>query len=176
MFRILRGALVIFTFLLVTGCGYHLRGLTSGGGWSLGRVYVVESGATTLAAELRRQMEIYKIKQARNVQEADALVHLDREKYDRRVLSVDPSTGKVREYEIGIEAALSVTRPDGSELLAETPIELRRNFTFDEASVIGKSLEESTLQSEMRTDASEIILRRLQALHPGPPQSASARP
>lgn len=171
-----RAALVMFALLLVTGCGYHLRGLASGGGWSLGRVYVAESGATALAAELRNQMAIYEITQASNVQQAEALIHLDREKYDRRVLSVDPSTGKVREYEIGIEAALSVTRPDGSVLLAETPIDLRRNFTFDEAAVIGKSLQESTLQAEIRTDAAEIILRRLQALHPAPSQPISARP
>jgi LPS-assembly lipoprotein len=174
---IFRGSLVLFTALLITGCGYHLRGLASGGGgWGLGRVYVVESGASTLAAELRNQMQIYEVKLASNIQQADAIIHLDREKYDRRVLSVDPSTGKVREYEIGIETILSVTRLDGSELLAETPIDLRRNFTFDETSVIGKSLEESALRAEMRTDASEIILRRLQALHPAPPQATLARP
>ncbi|HTT07946.1 MAG TPA: LPS assembly lipoprotein LptE [Gammaproteobacteria bacterium] len=174
---VFRGTLLTLFALLIAGCGYHLRGSAAGGGgWNLGRVYVMESGASTLAAELRNQMDIYEVKLARNVQEADALIHLDREKYDRRVLSVDPSTGKVREYEIGIETILSVTRPDGTVLLAETPIDLRRNFTFDEASVLGKSLEENTLQAEMRTDAAETIMRRLQALHPAPAQPVSARP
>ncbi len=165
---------IMIAALLVAGCGYHLRGSAAAGGWNLGRVYVVDSGAAALAAELRNQLDIFQVKVARNAQEADALVHLDREKYDRRVLSVDPETGKVREYEIGIETVLSVTRPDGAILLAETPIDLRRNFTFDEASVLGKTLEEGTLQAEMRTDAAEIIMRRLQTLHL--PQPVSARP
>ena len=169
-----RTLLMMIAALFIAGCGYHLRGSAAAGGWNLGRVYVVDSGATALAAELRNQMNIYEVKLARNAQEADALIHLDREKYDRRVLSVDPQTGKVREYEIGIETTLSVTRPDGTVLLAETPIDLRRNFTFDEASVLGKSLQESTLQAEMRTDAAETIMRRLQTLHL--PQPVSARP
>jgi LPS-assembly lipoprotein len=91
-------------------------------------------------------------------------VRLGNERFDRRVLSVDPRTGKVREFELGYAVDLNVTHRDGRSLIGPDTVTLLRDYVFDETAAISEFEEENLLREEMRKDAAEAILRRLQSV------------
>jgi len=94
---------------------------------------------------------------------ADASIDVTSEVFDRRVLSVDPNTGKEREFELAYTVAFNVVRGDGAPVLSGQSINLLRDYVFDADAVIGKSREEGVLIVEMRRDAAQQLLRRLRS-------------
>lgn len=157
--RLLAAALV----LSLAGCGFHLRG-TSGVDLSARSVVIQDQGAPSIAVELRRELSYAQVPVTGNVSQADLIVRLSGEQYDQRVLSVDPSTGKVREYEIGYQVTLTVTRPDGTLLAEAETIDLLRDYTFDEGSVLGTFAQEGVIRQEILRDAAQSVMRRLESL------------
>jgi outer membrane lipopolysaccharide assembly protein LptE/RlpB len=95
---------------------------------------------------------------------ADVVVDLQNEEFDRRVLSVDPDTGKVREVEIGLQVRFSV-RTGGGELIhpSET-LNWEQDFVFDENSVLGTVEQETRLRVNLAQDAARTIMVKLETL------------
>lgn len=149
--------------LLLAACGYQLRGATVVD-WRLGAVYLQEQQSGDLAGEVRRQLTQSGVTLAGDARAADTAVTVSGETYDRRVLSVDPDTGKVREYELEIAAFLTVARADGTLLLEREQIALQRDYVFEEGTALGSFAEEETLRADLREDAAHAIFRRLKAL------------
>ena len=143
---------------LMSGCGFELRGETAlPPGFE--RVFVNGSGAA--ATELRILLDGSGAELTTAAKESDAAVYLSGEKFSRRVLSVDPDTGKEREIELVYSISFHVNRGTGGTLLSRQTVRLRRDYVFDATAVIGKSYEATVLRREMRRDAAEQIMRRL---------------
>lgn len=149
--------------LAMVGCGFYLRGSkpTALQGYKL---FVQSQRADPITAEIRTQLGYSGVSLAANPGSADAVVTLSGERSDERVLSVDPRTGKAREYELGYQVDVTVTRSDGTLLSPRQTVDLTRDLTFDETSVLGKFGEEALLREEMRKDAAQTILRRLETI------------
>ncbi|MGQ0657412.1 MAG: LPS-assembly lipoprotein LptE [Chromatiales bacterium] len=159
-----RIALLPALLLVLNGCGYHLRGST-GESWNLGRVYIQHEGTGGLSYEVQRLLVLGDVTFARSAAQADTIVSFVREDQERRVLSVDPRTGKVREYELIMEAVLRVTQPTGKVLIDDDSVVLQRDYVFDETVALAEYAEETTLFRELREDMAAAVLRRLQALN-----------
>ncbi len=149
--------------LVLAGCGFHLRGAVPSD-LQLSRVYIQATGARQVAADLRRLLVINQVQVTRKRGRADAVVSLRNERFDDRVLSVDPKTGKVREYELAYRVELGIQRSDGTPLVAPDTIDLLRDLTFDETAALGKFSEQQLIRDEMTEDAAETILRRLESI------------
>lgn len=162
----------LFVMLLASlaGCGYHLRGST-GDIWNLGRLYI--RNLTPVALQVQRQLTLANVPITGNAADADTILTFTHESPERQVISVDPDTGKVREYELTVDTGIKVTRADGTVLMQDDSIALQRDYTFDEATVIGTDQQETTLYAEIREDLASAIVRRLQALHPPAADAAS---
>ncbi|MCC6716201.1 MAG: hypothetical protein IT496_13270 [Gammaproteobacteria bacterium] len=154
---------VLIAAIGLSGCGYHLRGST-GGDWQLGRVYMKGGGAT--GAEVRRLLSLIGVEFVSQAGQADTIITITRDTQERQVLSVDPKTGKVREYELIVDTSILAVSADGRVLLEDDDIALQRDYTFDETAALGKYEQEATLYREMRRDLAAAIVRRLQAAHP----------
>ena len=157
-----RSALVL-ALLCVSACGFHLRG-TVPVDLQFSRVYVRAHGARRVAAELARQLSYNRVVVAPDAASADVLVELRNERFDERVLSVDPRTGKAREYQIAFRVDLAVRHTDRRPLIKNQTIDLLRDFTFDETAALGKFEEQQVLREEMIQDAAETVLRRLESV------------
>ncbi|MSQ66779.1 MAG: hypothetical protein EXR83_01095 [Gammaproteobacteria bacterium] len=96
--------------------------------------------------------------------QADAIVTLSHESFDRRTLSVDPSTGKVREIELGLQVQLEVRAGDGSLLLAPEKFTWYQDFVFDEFSVLGTEEVELNSRIQLEKDASRSLALRMETL------------
>lgn len=95
---------------------------------------------------------------------ADLRVQVGSPRTDRRVLSVDPESGRVREYELAYSLEYAAWRGDGTPVVAPQRVALRRDYVFDETQVLGAGQEEAVLLEEMRRDALQQVLRRLAAV------------
>lgn len=149
---------VMVSLLLSAGCGFHLRGVDLPE--HVGAIYVQAPSA--LANELVLHLESGGASIASTREDADTILIVDSEDFDRRVLSVRAGSGKVGEYELVYTAVFRAVRNDGLVLLNRQSVNMLRDYVFDADAVIGKSREQGVLRSEMRRDAAQQIVRRLQ--------------
>ena len=154
-FRNLVLALAIAT---AGGCGYQLRGAVSLPP-ALDGVHV--AGPAGIGGALTQMLESGGADIRPESESANAVLRLSRERFTRRVLSVDPDTGKEREIELTYSVAFRVTSGDGEELMPEQTVSLLRDYAADAGAVLGKSREENVLREEMRRDAAGQIARRI---------------
>ena len=155
MFRNLVLALVVMT---IGGCGYQLRGSVS---LPPGLDAVRVAGPLEISNALTRLLDgggIH-VRSARG--STGALLQLGDERFNRRVLSVDPDTGKESEFELAYSVTFRVTGGDGEELMPEQMVSLLRDYVADADAVLGKGREEGVLHAEMRRDAAGQIVRRV---------------
>ena len=156
----LRNNLLIFSLACLCACGFQLRGAnleTLHGS----KFYVKTSGNNTLAREVKKQLAIADISVVESSHDADYVIELGDEIYDRKILSVSADTGKVEEYELFYNTTFTVTDAAGKKLVDNNPVNARRDFTFDQDTVLGKFDEEKKLRDEIRQYAAETIVRRL---------------
>ncbi len=156
---------LIFVFLLIglSACGFQLRG-TNLQALQNASIFVQSSNANVLASEVKRQLLDADITPVSSASDADYIVNLSNESFNRKVLSVSPTTGKVEEYEVTYTAMLNITGPDKSSTTGAKPVSASRDYTFDEGSVLGKIKEESVLKKDIAKQVAATVLRRLRAV------------
>ena len=156
---------LILVFLLIglSACGFQLRG-TNLQALQNASIFIQSSNASVLASEVKRQLLDVDITPVSSKSDADYIITLSNESFDRKVLSVSPTTGKVEEYEVTYAAMLKITSPDESSNARAEPISARRDYTFDEGSVLGKFKEESVLKKDIIKQVAATALRRLRAV------------
>jgi LPS-assembly lipoprotein len=157
-----------FTTLLLcaslASCGgWHLRG-SQFAELGVSAIELRTSGAPTVDAELRRALSDSGVSVTNQAGKADAILVVSDEAFDRRVLSVDAATGKVREVEIGLRVAFQLLRPDGLEVTPLDTVQWERDFVFDELALLGTVEQETLLRQSLAEDAAYSLLLRLDAL------------
>jgi LPS-assembly lipoprotein len=159
----LRHSLFLLILASLCACGFELRG-SNLETLKQSKVYVNSSGNNTLAREIRKQLNFADVPVARTASEADYVVDVGNESFERRVLSVSGETGKAEEYEILYQTYFSVTGPGGKTLVKSEPITGQRDFVFVDDAVLSKSDEENKLREEIRQQSAASVLRRLKTL------------
>jgi len=145
---------------LLAGCGFQLRGAEVLPP-DLGALHV--SAPTVILAETEFFLEGSDTQLMPGRDGAAVVLTIGNERYDRRVLSVDPNTGKEREFELSYTVDVNAVTAGGRTLISPQSVTLLRDFVFDQDAVIGASREEIVLRDEMRRDAVQQILYRLRA-------------
>jgi len=159
----LRLSLILLVLASLCACGFALRG-SNLEALKQSKVFVNSSDASSLSREIKEQLRFADVPLAQTSTQADYIVNVRDEKFERKVLSVSGDTGKVEEFEILYYAYFSITDSDGKTLVKSEPITGQRDFTFVDDSVLGKSDEEFQLQKEIRQQSAATVLRRLQAV------------
>ena len=155
--------LLILILSLATACGFQLRG-SQMSGLSISSIYLENSGAPQLTEQVRLQLEGAGVSIVQAPQDAEYVVTLKQERFERSVLSVSAATGKVEEFLITYSAMMDASVTGGESLVNDDKITMSRDFTFDEGAVLGKASEETVIREELVYRSSSQVLRRLQAL------------
>lgn len=163
----LRGAFVRLLFplaisLLLSGCGFHLRGAVElpemmqatyiDGGEGSELYYAVENALLNAGARV-----------VDSASAATAVLSLQGQRFDRRVVSVD-TQGRAAEYELSLRVTFSLHEAGGKLVADHEQVSVIRDFTFDPDNVLSKDEEEAKLRSEMNRYAVSQIVRRVEAL------------
>lgn len=168
--RILKsGILLAALALLVTGCGFKLRGQAKLPP-ELASVYIntnrpPAAPPTELARTLRQVLEANRVQVTTDPKAATATVSILSEDIRRRMIATN-ATGQTTEYTLTYFMDYTVTRPDGSALIPRNQLSLSRNLLYPEVQVLGLEEGDEIVLNSMRTDLSWAIVRRLEALAP----------
>ena len=161
----LRVVLALCFAALLTGCGFHLRGNSSGN-----LPYKTMAIALPETADVRIWMERY-IKatgQTEIVEEptqAEATFQQVSDTRQKSILSVN-AQGRVREYRLHLNYQFRLVNAKGQEIVPVSEISLTRDISFNDNNVLAKDLEEGLLWRDMNTELVNQIVRRLSIIKP----------
>lgn len=158
--------------LLLTSCGFHLRGAIELPP-QLARTQLVGiNERSELADEMTAALDGAGAQVVTT--DATAQLHVSGERQNRRLLSVG-RTGRASEYEVTYQFSFELRVPvvskdkDGKDkvhyrvLVPRQSVSLSRDYSFDRNNVLGKGEEEDLLVREMRAFAVRQMLLRLEA-------------
>ncbi|HEY1284355.1 MAG TPA: LPS assembly lipoprotein LptE [Steroidobacteraceae bacterium] len=148
--------------LTATGCGFQLQGRTPLPP-TLANTYVVAGDQQTEFVQgLRKALITSGGKLASRSEGATGTVRIITDTVTRKILSVS-ANNVPREYEITYTVEFSVSAP-GKELLPSQKVEVTRNYSFNERTLLAKENEEDILREGMARDLVGIVMRRLSSL------------
>jgi len=148
------------TALLLSACGYHLRGnieLPAG----LKNVYL-EGGSAQLREQFKRAMEASSIKLNSSAEGAGIIVRIFDEDSQRRVLSLS-SGGTANDFELSYRFDYELVDSKNKVLIAREPIEIKREYFNDQLAIIAKDNEETVIRNEMYQQAVRTLVNHTRA-------------
>jgi len=152
-------ALAASVFLLAA-CGFQLRGQAS---LPFHTLYVQAAPTSTFALQLKRAVEAGSgTRITDRADQAEVVLQILSELQEKEILSIGGS-GRVREFQLRYRVQFRLTDEKNREHIPATEILLRRDFSFNDEQALSKESEEALLFRDMRVDAVQQMLRRLQA-------------
>jgi LPS-assembly lipoprotein len=161
--------------ILVSGCGFHLRGKIPLSETLL--LVAVESSDSGLRQEMVEALEGAGAEVIGDVAAARSVLKLHDIKYERKVRTLD-TRGKVNGYRLIYSLKYTVTGQDGAELRKSRPLRLERDFNFDSNQLLQTENEERVLREDMIRDMAQRIIRQLSTIasRSAPVRSAEITP
>jgi LPS-assembly lipoprotein len=164
--KYLRYLSVMLLIIVVSGCGFQLRGALDLSD-EISPLYLERNSVFKLARELKLLLATNNISVTDDMGRSSTQLTLLTEEKNRRVLTVD-GDGRVREYLLTYTINFLVnterSAPDQSvkKEMVES-ISLSRSLLFDTEAVLAVTNESEILYKDMRRNAARLILLRLQA-------------
>ena len=154
--------LVLFAALVTTACGFQLQGRTPLPP-TLAKTYVVAGDQQSEFVQgLRKALITNGGKLASRSEDASGTVRIITDTVTQKILSVS-ANNVPREYELTYTVEFSVSAP-GKELLPTQKVEVTRDYSFNERTLLAKENEEAILREGMARDLVGIVMRRLSSL------------
>lgn len=153
--------LVLLIAIIITGCGFHLRGdivLPE----LYERVHVVSRGHSNVGRALSEALENVGTKIVPSPETATSVVTVVSSGTQRKALNV---AGKaIREYELQLDISFVVQDHKGVQLAEQQTVSVLRNFKNNPNNVLGVDNEEAIIRKEMMKPAIFQVLRRMKAI------------
>ncbi len=150
--------LLLLTVLLLSACGFHLRGYA---GMPFEKLYLnAADPGTPFIADLRRTLEANKVKLVTTAEQADVVLNIVSEIPDKQILTLG-SGGRVTEFRLSYRVSLRAYDLKQHELIPAAEIVQHRDYSYDDKLVLAKEAEETLLYQSMRSDMIQQIVRRL---------------
>lgn len=157
--------LFLLAILLLSGCGFHLRGQA---GMPFETLYLnAVNPNTPFITELRRSLEANKVRLVSRADEADVILDIVSELPEKQILTLGGS-GRVSEFQLRFSISLRAYDLKQQEWIPAEDIVMRRDYTYDDTQVLAKESEEALLYQSMRSDMVQQIIRRLSRARPQP--------
>jgi LPS-assembly lipoprotein len=148
--------------LLLSSCGFQLRGTAT---LPFDTVYVPDaSGGMPL--ELKRNIEASsRTRVVEDPTKAQAVFAFTQEGREKHILSL-AATGRVSEFQLRYRVGFRVHDGKGHDYVPATVLQLTREVSYGDVTVLAKEAEEQLLYRDMQSDMVQQIVRRLAAAEP----------
>jgi LPS-assembly lipoprotein len=167
MLKLAFGRSVFLLVLALMGCGFHLRG-HSAFALPFQRLFVQTSNEyAPFVNELKIAIKANDVEITKTPEQAQLTLQIVSEVADKQILSLS-SAGRVLEYRLQYRVSLRAFDQKQHEWLAPQEITLRRDYSYDDTQLLAKQQEEALLYQNMRTDAVQQVMRRLNHAKPAP--------
>ncbi|KTD03493.1 LPS assembly lipoprotein LptE [Fluoribacter gormanii] len=164
-FATLRCMVPLLMLLLLSSCGFHLRGMSNIPNWLNNVAIISENNDKQFVSILQSRLEGSKIDVNPDPSQAKYWLIIDEVSLNQQIISIGASTNP-RQYTITLTVAFVLKARSGQ--IADTPekIYVSRELTLNNDRILGSKDEESILIGEMKQDAVTQIIYRLSHLHP----------
>lgn len=166
--RAMQWLLLMLAAVMLSACGFHLRGPTS---LPFKTIYLSFSGNSALGTELKRYLRASGVEVVERMDEAEASLQVLADTREKKILTLN-TNGRVREYSLYQRFSFLVKDQSGKIIIPPAQIVLKRDITYDENQELAKQAEEVLLYRDMQSDLVQQILRRLAASKPASGDSA----
>ncbi|HUW26517.1 MAG TPA: LPS assembly lipoprotein LptE [Gallionella sp.] len=156
---------VLLLAILLSACGFHLRGQA---GMPFATLYLdAANPRTAFIADLRRNLEANNVKLVNSAEQADVVLNIVSEIPGKQILTLGGS-GRVNEFQLFYRVSLRAYDLKQQDWIATEEIVLRRDYLYDDTKILAKEAEETLLYQSMRSDMVQQIVRRLSRAKPQP--------
>jgi len=153
---------LLLATLLLSACGFHLRGQVA---LPFETLYLdAANPGTPFINDLRHNLEANRVKLVESADQAAVVLNIASEIPDKQVLSLG-GDGRVNEFRLQYRVSLRAYSKQYDWIPAEE-IALRRDYSYDDTKVLAKEAEETLLFQSMRSDMVQQIMRRLSRAKP----------
>ena len=149
--------ITLLTLLMITSCGFHLRGMTE----ISFKTVSIEGKELSFTKNLKKTLASNKVAIVLPTENPELRVELLSEESEKRILSLS-GQGLVREFEIFYRVRYRVKTVDSETWSQENILETRRDFTYSDSNLIGKEEEERQLNESMRNEAITNLFNQIQ--------------
>ena len=150
-------AVILGLALLVSACGYHLRGAFQLPE-NMKNVYL-DGGSVPLREQFKEVMKSSSGQLASSPKGAGIVIKIFDEDFNRGVLSLS-SRGKSNEFELFYRMDYEFANSGGAKLMDRQTVEIRREYYNDQQFMIAKDNEEAVIRNEMYQQAVHTIVNR----------------
>lgn len=158
----MRELILIGLALMLSACGFHLRGQEALPFDTL----MISPGDSALAGALKQAVEVgSKTRIVGKASKSTYRLQILDEYSDRVILSLD-AAGQVREYQLRYRVAFRLLDARGHAVIPRSELSLSRIMSYDNTQILAKANEASLLYQNMQSDAVDQIMRRLNAVRP----------
>ncbi|MEY3909632.1 MAG: Rare lipoprotein [Pseudomonadota bacterium] len=151
--------ITLLTLLMITSCGFHLRGMTE----ISFKTVSLEGKELSFTKNLKKTLASNKVAIVLPTENPELRVELLSEESEKRILSLS-GQGLVREFEIFYRVRYRVKTVDSETWSQENILETRRDFTYSDSNLIGKEEEERQLNESMRNEAITNLFNQIQLI------------
>ncbi|MDR3490444.1 MAG: LPS assembly lipoprotein LptE [Gammaproteobacteria bacterium] len=147
-------------FILLTGCGFHLRGLAPLPP-SLQRIYIESKGPYGLLEQkLRATLPLTHVHIMSTPESADTILVISNETPTQQLVSVG-GTQQTRQYNLTLAVTFAIADNTGKLLIAPQTVSEMRTLTLQSSQILGTTNEQATLYQVMRQAIVYDIIDRL---------------
>src|SRR5512134_3603501 len=151
---------VLLAAALLAGCGFQLRGTAA---LPFNSMYVQAASTSVFAIQLKRAVVSGSgTRIAERPEQAEVILQILSELQEKQILSLSGG-GRVSEYQLRYRVFYRLTDSKNREHIPASEIVLKRDYSFSDERALSKESEEALLYRDMRDDAVQQLVRRLQA-------------
>ena len=151
--------IAILFLLVISSCGFHMRGMTE----ISFKTISLEGKELSFTKNLKKILNTNKVAIVSPTENPELRVELLSEESEKRILSLS-GQGLVREFEIFYRVRYRIKTSDSEIWGQENIIETRKDFTYSDSNLIGKEEEERQLNEAMRNEAITNLFNQIQVI------------
>lgn len=150
----------LLTSLVLSACGFHLRGMMDMPRWLNPMSVVIEHAHRDMGPYLIESLQSYSIAVKTDPAQAQYWLIIEQDNLQEQISSVSSNTTS-RQYELNYQVQFKLTEARGREIIPSTHLTVTRQVTINNNRILGSNQEQTLLLNEMRRDAASQIIYRL---------------
>jgi len=151
--------IALLMLLIISSCGFHMRGMTE----ISFKTISLEGKELSFIKDLKKVLNRNKVAIVSSTENPELRIELLSEESEKRILSLS-GQGLVREFEIFYRVRYRVKTIDSEIWSQENIIETRKDFTYSDSNLIGKEEEERQLNEAMHNEAITNLFNQIQLI------------
>ena len=145
--RIFPQLFAMMMILLLSACGFHLRGQA---GMPFDTLYLdAANPQSAFIADLRRNLEANNVKLVNSAEQADVVLNIVSEIPEKQILTLGGS-GRVNEFQLLYRVSLRAYDLKRQDWIPAVEMVQRRDYLYDDTKILAKEAEEMLLYQSMR--------------------------